>query len=231
MDADGEDRPEDAVRLVEMALSKSAAVLFAERRKRLEGALFQTGYAAFRVLHRVLTGVPVRVGNFSIISRFMLSRLVAMPELWNHYAGAIFESKVQFECVPMDRGKRFHGKSKMNLVSLMTHGLAGIATFYETVATRILIFNVCALILLVMTLAVVVAVRLLTGLAVPGWAIYTAGLVIIVFTQLVALSFNLVFSLVSSRSRMTFVPVRDYAIYLVDQETLSQANVRSQGAE
>jgi hypothetical protein len=90
------------------------------------------------------------------------------------------------------------------------------------VATGILIFNALALLLLVMILAVVLAVRLLTGLAVPGWATYTTGLIIVVFTQLVALSFNLVFSLVTSRSRTTFVAVRDYAIYVVDLENNSE---------
>src|SRR6266567_8242353 len=63
MDADGEDRPKDAVQLIERALGRSNPVLFAERRKRLVGTLFRVGYAAFRLAHRILTGVSVRVGN------------------------------------------------------------------------------------------------------------------------------------------------------------------------
>jgi hypothetical protein len=230
MDADGEDRAEDAVRLIERAIYESAPVIFAERRKRLEGFVFKTGYAFFRVLHRMLTGVAVRVGNFSILSPAVLRRLVVMPELWNHYAGSIFRSKIQFECVPIDRGSRLHGKSKMSLVSLMTHGLAGIATFYETVATRILIFSVVTLLALLAVLAVVFFVRMSTGLAIPGWATYTSGLIIILFTQLVAISFNLVFMLISSRTRTTFVPARDYEIYIDNLQTLRPQVVSGEGA-
>jgi hypothetical protein len=230
MDADGEDHAEDAVRLIEKALSGTVSVVFAERRKRLEGFVFRAGYTIFRILHRMLTGVSVRVGNFSIISPAVLRTLVVMPELWNHYAGAIFRSKVRFECIPMDRGRRLHGKSQMSLVSLMTHGLAGIATFYETVATRILIFSVMILIFLLAVLAVVLILRISTGLAIPGWATYTSGLIMILFTQLVALSFNMVFLLITNRTRTSFVPVRDYEIYVDGLRVLTERAVSGEGA-
>jgi glycosyltransferase involved in cell wall biosynthesis len=221
MDGDGEDPPVDAVRLIDTALSQRIAVLFSERRKRLEGPVFRTGYIVFRILHRILTGVSVRVGNFSIISSSVVDALVCMPELWNHYAGALFKSKIDFTCLPMDRGKRLQGKSKMNFISLVTHGLAGIATFYEAVATRILIFNVIGLIVLLTVLAAVFTIKFWSDLAIPGWATYTTGFIVIVFTQLAALSFNLVFSLISSRSRMPFLPVRDYHIYVATIENLA----------
>src|SRR5262249_16818142 len=86
MDADGEDRPDDAARLIQLLIDKPGTVFFAERRKRFEGIVFRFGYAMFRGLHHVLTGIPVRVGNFSIIPSALLRRLTYMSELWNHYA-------------------------------------------------------------------------------------------------------------------------------------------------
>ena len=222
MDADGEDRVEDAVRLVELAISKPAAVFFAERRKRLEGMIFRIGYSLFRALHRVLTGIPVRVGNFSIVPQRLLGRLTCMPELWNHYAGTIFRSKVSFECIPMDRGERIKGRSHMNLVSLVAHGISGIATFNETVATRILMSNVVGLIVLLIALTTIFGIRLWTPLAIPGWATYTTGLAMILLVQLLGITFSLVFSLISNRTTMSFIPVRDYAVFVEKLENLPE---------
>ena len=221
MDADGEDRPEDAVRLVEMAMSNPGEVLFAARRKRFEGAVFQAGYTSFRILHRILTGVSVRVGNFSIVPSEVLGRLTCMTELWNHYAGAVFKSRVRFECIPMDRGRRVQGRSQMDLVSLVIHGIAGISSAHETVATRILISNVICLGLLFVTLVAIFGIRLLTDRAIPGWATYATGLVLILLVQLLAVSFSLVFSLISNRTSMTFLPVRDYALFVNKLDNLA----------
>ncbi len=222
MDADGEDRPEDAVGLIEIMMANSTGVLFAERRKRFEGLVFRIGYGLFRFLHRLLTGIPVRVGNFSIISCSGLGRLTCMAELWNHYAGAVFKSQVPFRCVPMNRGRRLRGRSKMNFPSLVAHGLAGIASFQETVTTRILIANVICVLLLVISLAVVIAIRFGSHLAIPGWATYTVGLIAILLSQVLAVSFSLVFFVISNRTRALFVPSRDCPIFVDRLENLAR---------
>jgi glycosyltransferase involved in cell wall biosynthesis len=222
MDADGEDRPEDAIRLIEFAKSNRKSVLFAERRKRQEGMVFRTGYSLFRILHRVLTGIPVRVGNFSIVPFAVLRRLACMPELWNHYAGAVYKSKSRFECIPIDRGRRLLGRSRMNLTSLVVHGIAGIATFNEIVATRILISSAVFLVLLSLALFVIVGIRLLTNWAIAGWATYTTGLVLVLAIQIGAMSFSLVFTLISNRSNMAFVPSRDYSLFVDKVDSLSR---------
>lgn len=224
MDADGEDRPDDALRLIENAMAGNCSVLFAGRRKRIESLRFRVGYSLFRVLHRVLTGIPVRVGNFSIIPSSALTRLTSMPEMWNHYAGAVFKSRIPFESIPADRGRRLRGSSQMNLASLVTHGLSGIAAFHEEVATRILIANAVGLVLLLMALAVVVGIRLFTHLAVPGWATYTVGLIVVLLTQILAVSFSLVFSFVSNRSNSVFVPSRDCIFFIERLDALAAKN-------
>jgi len=224
MDSDGEDRPEDAVRLIEKAKADRARVFFAERRKRQEGIVFRGGYTVFRGVHWLLTGIPVRVGNFSVVPFRVIRRLVSMSELWNHFAGAVYKSKAQFACVPMDRGRRLQGKSHMNLAALVAHGIAGIATFHETVATRILISNVLGLALLTVLLAAVAAVRLMTKLAIPGWATLATGFVLVLAIQLVGISFSLVFTLISNRTSMMFVPSREYSLFVDWVQTLAEAH-------
>lgn len=220
MDADGEDRPDHAVRLIELARSHPDSVLFAERRKRQEHLAFRIGYDLFRIAHRLLTGIPVRVGNFSIIPFIILKRLTCMPELWNHFAGAVYRSRAPFECLPMDRGRRLSGQSHMDLASLVAHGLGGIGTFHAMAATRILISTAICLVLISGALFVVAGVRLMTNWAVAGWATYTMGLILLLAVQLAAGAFNLVFTLISNRSNMPFVPSRDYSVFVDKVDSL-----------
>ena len=76
MDADGEDTPEGVVQLLD-AYSKNgcSTAIFAERRRRVESLLFRAFYLFYKILHRGLTGVSVRVGNFSILPSQYLSPL------------------------------------------------------------------------------------------------------------------------------------------------------------
>jgi hypothetical protein len=154
------------------------------------------------------------------MSRSALERLVTMSELWNHYAGAVYKSKLPHGRLPTDRGHRLGGKSHMDLVALVAHGLAGISTFYDVVATRILIGSVSFVLLLVAVLAVVFGIRIYTNLAIPGWATYTSGLLLVLMIQIASISFSLVFSLIATRLNMTFVPARDYHVFYERVETL-----------
>lgn len=221
MDADGEDRPSDVPTLLEELRRTPDSMIFAERRKRMEGATFQLGYFAYRWLHRVLTGIAVRVGNFSVIPALALARLVCMSELWNHYAGAALRSRFRQRRVPLDRGSRVLGRSQMGgIIPLVLHGIAGIATFHELVATRILVASVGLVGALVLALLAVVGVRLATSLAIPGWATYTAGTLLVIAIQVLTIAFSLVLSLVGGRSGATFIPCKEYRLFVAEIEEL-----------
>ncbi len=143
MDGDGEDRPEDAVALVARCRERAGErIIFAERTRRSESALFQICYRLYQVLHWVITGIRVRVGNFSVVPASFLPALVTMPALWNHYAAAIIQARLPQELVPTRRGERYSGKSKMNFVALAVHGLQAISVYIEVVAVRLLL-SVC----------------------------------------------------------------------------------------
>jgi polyisoprenyl-phosphate glycosyltransferase len=228
MDADGEDRPQDVIRLLNCFRENPEFIVFAGRQKRFESITFRTGYRGYRLLHRLLTGMSVREGNFSIMPPSALDRLVTMSELWNHYSGAVFKSKLRHIRLSTDRGRRLGGKSHMDIVSLVVHGLAGISTFYEVVATRILMASVSCVTLLSMVLGLVFGIRMYTNLAIPGWATYTSGLLLVLLIQIASTSFSLVFLLINTRLNMTFVPARDYRIFAEGVETLwSQAEAEA----
>src|SRR5579862_9386212 len=81
MDGDGEDRAEDIPALLnEFERSGRREVVFAARTRRMESVAFQFFYRLYQALHLVLTGVAVRVGNFSVMPRTALARIIGSPD-------------------------------------------------------------------------------------------------------------------------------------------------------
>jgi glycosyltransferase involved in cell wall biosynthesis len=138
MDADGEDSPDDLPKLLLASReAQGQAIVFAERRRRSEGLLFRTGYLMYRMLHLVLAGRTVRFGNFSLIPAGMLSQLVALAAIRTHFAAAVTLAGLPLLLVPTERGRRLVGKSKMNFISLILHGLAALRVDAERIGCRL----------------------------------------------------------------------------------------------
>lgn len=134
MDADGEDTPDGVLQLLQ-AYSGTKAI-FAERSRRTEGFMFRMFYRVYKLTHRMFTGISVRVGNFSILPTRYIATLVIMPDLWNHYAAAVFRSGMPYGTTPIARGYRIAGTSKMNFVSLAAHGFSAMSVFADIIGVR-----------------------------------------------------------------------------------------------
>lgn len=211
MDGDGEDQPEHIPTLLQqMNLSSAPAVVFAKRMRRTENLKFKIGYGCFKIFHRLLTGRPSDVGNYSAVPAVWLQRLTCASELWIHYAAAVACSRLPIVKVPCDRGHRFAGKSHMKLTSLVVHGLSAISVFGETVGVRICIALSAVSGLMLTMLLVVVYLRLMTDLAVPGWATNATGLLLILLVNLLILTMNSVLVILGARNSASFIPSRDW---------------------
>jgi glycosyltransferase involved in cell wall biosynthesis len=222
MDGDGEDAPEDVPRLIaKLGESGGTKVIFAERTRRSETPLFRAFYNLYRLVHVLLTGIPVRVGNFSVVPARQLTRLVVVSELWNHYAAAVFKARLPRDVVPTSRATRLSGLSRMNFVSHFSHGLSALSVHAEligvrlTIMTGVLLFSVCVL------LGVVLTVRMATPLAIPGWATTAAGILVIVLLQGMALLVVFVFIVLHGRSQPLFIPLRDYPYFVAGVRSIS----------
>lgn len=215
MDSDGEDTAEGVGTLLDAYLSSNVPqAIFAERARRSENLLFRFFYGLYRGSHRALTGIRVRVGNFSILPFEYLNTLVAMSELWNHYAAAVFRSKLPFSMIPIARGKRIAGASKMNFVNLVSHGLSAISVFGDIVGVRLLIASLLGFALAGIGIVLVAAIRVFTNWAIPGWATYAAGVLAIIMIQFITIASSFTFFVLSSRTNLGFVPLRDYSLFL-----------------
>ncbi|HYL36196.1 MAG TPA: glycosyltransferase [Bryobacteraceae bacterium] len=220
MDGDGEDRPADAVRMVRIVEKDPTAIVFAERSKRSETPLFVFFYQVYRLMHVLLTGTAIRVGNFSVIPSSLLGGLVVDMNLWNHYAACVYVSNAKTSTISTERGKRLDGQSKLHFTSLVIHGLSAISCYNEKISVRLLLCTSFAFTLLLSCLLLTVGIRLFTHLAIPGWATYTAGIVTIILLQLMLLSLLLSMSLLSGRKRQDIIPLRDYGYFLAEVKEL-----------
>jgi glycosyltransferase involved in cell wall biosynthesis len=202
MDADGEDSAEGVVTLLNAYGDGRAGAVFAERIRRSESIAFQAFYQLYRFVHRALTGIAVRVGNFSVLPASYLGTIVVLPELWNHYAAALFRSKLPYTMTPIPRGRRIAGASKMNFVALATHGLSAISVFGDIVGVRLVIGSVAA--------ALAAAIVVMAG----SWGPALAGLLAIIMLQLVLTAASFAFLMLANRTNLGFMPLRDYAWFV-----------------
>ena len=221
MDADGEDDPPDVARLVQQLRERGGeSIVFARRARRSEGLVFTSLYKLFRVLHRLLTGIPVQVGNFSVIPFPLLGRLVAASDLWNHYAAAVFQSRVPYSMIPTARARRLSGTSKMNLVALVIHGLSAIAVFADRVGVRILLASIGTLVAIVIVIAIAVIHSLWAHVGMSRWIVGGALIGFVLALQTAAAASLFVLQVLFSRGASTFIPARDYAVFLQSDQLI-----------
>ena len=223
MDSDGEDTADGALQLLR-AFSGTTAV-FAERSKRTEPYTFRAFYQLYKLLHRMLTGVRTKVGNFSILPSRYLGRLVASAELWNHYAAAVFRSGLPFTTTPIPRGYRITGTSKMNMVSLITHGMSAISVYGDIVGVRLFLTFLAGFFVTGAGVLSMVAIRAVTGRAIPGWTVYSMGALAIILIQLITVAASFTFTVLANRTSQTFVPLRDYELFVLEAEDIYRSPV------
>ncbi|MGH7783900.1 MAG: glycosyl transferase, partial [Candidatus Binatia bacterium] len=211
MDCDGEDDPRDVPRLIqECVANDNQKIIFAARTRRSENLIFKLLYHVYRLIHFLLTGVQVRVGNFSVIPAGALKRLVAVSELWNHYAAAVHKAKLPMALLPTHRSRRLTGPSHMNFVALVVHGLSAMAVFGDRIGVRLLIVVSIGMGFASAALVCVIGIRLLTTLAIPGWATYATGILLVMLIQMLIVVLVFAFVILAGRDTVSIIPSRDY---------------------
>jgi glycosyltransferase involved in cell wall biosynthesis len=206
MDADGEDRPADIPSLLALHQSHPGAIVVARRARRSEGATFKVGYLFYKAIFRALTGKTIDFGNFCLIPRDRMRRLIGMSELWNHLAATVVRSKVQLVRLSTTRGGRYAGQSQMNLVSLAQHGIGAMSVFSDVLFVRLTFGAVAMFGFAAIMTSIAVGVRLFTNWAIPGWTTLVVGLAGIVVLQVLSSLLIATMMAASNRSAFSFVP-------------------------
>jgi polyisoprenyl-phosphate glycosyltransferase len=210
MDSDGEDKPSDIQRLYDASLQEPNKIIFAKRSKRSEGIVFKIGYSIYKFLFGLLTGKVIEFGNFSILPFQQARKLGYVSEIWHHFSGGIIRSKLSYSSIPIERGK-----SKMNFVSLVLHGLSAISVHLDTVAVRILIGSLLMTAVAGLGAVIVLIVRILSPEnASPGWATTLITASIIIILQALLSSLFLIFTVLNYRTQKHFIPAKEYSDFI-----------------
>jgi polyisoprenyl-phosphate glycosyltransferase len=220
MDADGEDRPEDAVALLKESLNNPDKIIFAKRRSRQEGSSFRLFYSIYKFAFRILTGKRIAFGNFLVMPKPLLDKVVHYSEIWNHIAGGILKAGLPYSSIITHRGKRYAGKSKMNFHSLLIHGLGAIAVFIDVIASRLLIFSLVLIGFSLLVILAVIGIKSFTDYAIPGWTSTVVSAMLIILLQSFLLSLFTIFLYLSSQSQRKFIPALHYKDYTGRVETI-----------
>ena len=213
MDADGEDRPQDMERLFRKAEEENC-IVFARRTRRHEGFLFQFFYRIYKIVFSLLTGKKIAFGNFSCIPGSLSSRVAHVSEIWNHYSGGILKSRIPYTSIPLERGRRLAGESKMNFTSLILHGLSAVAIHADSMAVRLVLFCLGLAGFSFMAIVSVAVVKFFTPFASPGWATTVITGFASIIMQSFLVSLLLLFVVLMYRTQKLFIPAKDFRDYV-----------------
>ena len=195
-------------------------IVFALRPASRESLTFRFLYRAFRLVHRLLTGIEAQVGGFSAIPRPALTRLMASPELWNHYASAVHRARLPHRQLALPDGDRHRKETRRSFVTLFLRALTAMAVFSDRVSVRLLTasaaFAAFALSMIVLT----ACVRLFTGFPVPEWATYMIGLLLSLVLQPLTFAILFAFLVASRRSSVNFILQRDAPYFILGKTTI-----------
>ena len=220
MDSDGEDRPEDVPKLLTESGQNPEKIIFAERKSRQEENSFLFFYWLYKFAFKLLTGKRISFGNFLILPKTALDKIVYYSEIWSHLAGGILKTKFSFDAVITHRGKRYADTSKMSFTNLLMHGLGAIAVFIEVIATRLLFFSLALIGISLLIIVLLLAIRAFTSLAIPGWTSTVVAAMLIVLLQSFLLSLFTIFLYLSFQSQRKFIPANHYKDFTGEVEKI-----------
>ena len=108
----------------------------------------------------------------------------------------------------------------MNFVALVIHGLSAISVYSEILSVRLILFAIIIILIGITGFLVLLYVKYLTPLAIPGWATNVAiGIVVITF-QAILLLVMLTFVSLNYRISQMFIPAKNYQDYLLNLEQI-----------
>jgi glycosyltransferase involved in cell wall biosynthesis len=174
MDSDGEDDPEIISELVTI---ENEDIVHVARKNRKEGLLFKTLYHLYRAIFLLFTGKKLNFGNYSLINKKYVDILAKTSFI--QYPAHLLKLKVpNRKIIYADRNKRYAGKSKMKITSLIHHAFKSFVEFSEDVLMVFLRIFVVVTLAFITLISYIFYSKFIVYTAIPGWAsTLTIGLV------------------------------------------------------
>ena len=148
MDGDGEDRPEEIKKFIQLSEQSGEKSIIGERVKRSEGLFFKICYQFHKFLTLAFTGQSIKFGNFTCLSKAIVKKMLEEKATWNSFSGSLKKIEKDLISTPSIRGKRYFGPSQMSFFNLLKHSLSIISVFRKTVLIRSALFIIFYILLI-----------------------------------------------------------------------------------
>ena len=148
MDGDGEDRPEEIKKFIEISKEVGDKSIVGERVKRSEGIFFKVCYQFHKFLTLTFTGQSIKFGNFTCLSKSTMKMMLNEKATWNSFSGSLKKVEKELVSMPSTRGKRYFGPSQMSYLNLLKHSLSIVSVFRKTVLFRSALFIIIYILLI-----------------------------------------------------------------------------------
>ena len=148
MDGDGEDRPEEIKKFIQLSEQSAEKSIIGERVKRSEGLFFKICYQFHKFLTLAFTGQSIKFGNFTCLSKAIVKKMLEEKATWNSFSGSLKKIEKDLISTPSIRGKRYFGPSQMSFFNLLKHSLSIISVFRKTVLIRSALFIIFYILLI-----------------------------------------------------------------------------------
>ena len=205
LDADGEDKPSDVIKLIELAKNNNdEKIIFSKRKKRNDNKTYIFFYTLYKFLFYLITGKTINIGHFSCIPKKLISKVMSIDGIWVHYCAAIIKSKLKYDTVPCNKGLRYKGKTNQNKRMLLFHGLASMIVFQDIIILKAAVGSLIGILLTTLLFLIIFFAKLfiieIFGFEFNINTIIILAIVFLLFSQLFITS---LFYLIKKESKMS----------------------------
>ncbi len=171
MDSDLQDDPSAIVRFLDQ-WEAGYDVVYACRTNRKESLVKRIlFYSFYRVLNSVAnTRIPPDAGNFGLMDRKVVDALLKLPEYDRYFPGLRSWTGFRQTGIPVERGARHDDHPRVSLRGLFRLAKTAIFSFSAFPLTFFYLIAAASAVVCGITVGYVLFHKLLTGLAIPGWA-------------------------------------------------------------
>lgn len=210
MDADLQDSP---LSLIDMfiAWQQGSKTVVAERGERKEKGrvLFKAFYYLLHKSSRKLP--PISFGTHCLLDKRVVQRMKSIKERNRYFPGLVTFSSNEITAIKMNRSARVHGESRVGALGLFNLAVTAILSFSSMPVRLVSLFGILASCGALTTGLVIMAIKIFTSRAIPGWASMMTAVAFGSGVQLMCLG------IIGEYIARIYDEVKDRPLYLVDK--------------
>jgi len=190
MDMDLEDDPGTILEFLSK-WKEGYEIVYAIRDRRQVSMILKTFYRLFHWVNSMVSDLQMEAaGTFCLMDRRVVEQFKKFPERDRYIPGLRVWVGFKQTGVKSDRGKRYDGRSRVGVIRLIKLAADSIFSFSTLPLRFAILFGLFFSFLSFCLVAVIIWIKLFTGLAVPGWASILSAVMLIGGIQLICMGFQ-----------------------------------------